>query len=233
MKAFPLMMIVAVCLGVCLANDTEPGRVSSVAIYNGKIDGLRAEDRRVCASAAAAIEAEQDRLVAQLQQIVRETIRHKEKAQNAAQVLQLLGRLRAVEAVPLLVENLGCPARGEEEPRKASVGEGKWSVPVVAAYALAEIGLPAVDPVLERLFQIPQQALSDSDFRLAGTVIGRALGKDAVPLVKHRIREEEQPVKRDRLTRLLSDVERSAIGKMESDRIKKEKQRALRAAEQR
>jgi len=205
MKPFILAMITGTCLPVCLAENPSLRGMETPKADVLQIDDLLSTDLSVQRSALRAAQRQHSELVDALQRVVRDNLPDRSRETEVRAAVRLLGDMRALKAVPLLVDLLDFKYDEEDVRRKIS-GE--------AYAALGEIGLPAVDPVLERLYARPQSKLAPAEFAYTGIVIEMALGKDALAFVKHRIQEEKDAVKRERLTRLLDAVEIRVRGRM-------------------
>ncbi len=118
---------------------------------------------------------------------------------EAAVAFRLLGHMRAVEAVPLLVENLTFSGYGRNIVRGSPVFERNYP----CAFALASVGVPAIDAVADR-------AAGGDDPRvrgLAAAVIWKALGPNlAGDYLRRRQAAESDPTKAARLGQLLETV---------------------------
>ncbi len=148
----PLLLLGSFCPpGSC--SDAAGGRKSAW------IQRLTSEDERERREARVSLVADREKTIASLLSIVSKPVTEREPfllsntPRNMA--MSLLGRLRAKEAVPDLVSWLE-PRKGQsfvvfEEPALSPAG-----------YALVEIGLPSVTPVLEI---IRQKGCSSPDTR--------------------------------------------------------------------
>lgn len=152
-------------------------------------------------AAARRIMDERRKLLVELQESVKESLVEQETQGIAKTGIRLLGHLRAIEAVPMLVENLTF------QPVPKVAGASK-SVPTEEALpcvgALTEIGLPSLGPLMKKVAES-----GDRDTILcAALVANRVLGTDlAVLYVKGEIARESAAAKKQRLMRLMERIE--------------------------
>ncbi|MGI0044369.1 MAG: hypothetical protein ACRD47_11720 [Nitrososphaeraceae archaeon] len=113
--------------------------------------------------------------------------------------IRALGRLKAEQAVPFLIDNITYSGL----PRKMRFGSPPSSEernPCI--YALIKIGYPAIDPLLDRV-------ASDQQFNqsAAARVLVLSLGAEqAKALVRLRISKENEQSKSDRLLHLMKSI---------------------------
>ena len=170
---------------------------------------LRSANKAERFEAALSLLRERRKTVEELQKIITENIKAAENTndENIKQVrwetartsIWSLGKMRAVEAVPLLVENLTFlvldPLRGGQpiEEKLPSVG------------ALIEIGTPSLEPVLQRVegLDVQDRRVTEYVARCAATVIRGVLDrKVAIAYVEDHIEQQNDPVRQQRLMRL-------------------------------
>lgn len=162
---------------------------------------LRSDDQKDRKEIGQLILQDRQRLVAELQQIVREFAADEKKQEIARPAIVLLGKLRAVEAVPVLVEHLNLPpVTLPGAPRLISPIEANPSVG-----ALIEIGSPCLQPLLMKV--------EESDDRgtliQAALVLNQVLGPDlAVAAVKLRLEQQKDAKVRQRLFKLQERIDK-------------------------
>jgi len=178
-----------------------------------RVEGLRSEDADVRQAAQETIVHDYDETVAALERVIQQNLGGKDWGQirgelahkvsrgepvpakypSAASAMRVLGELRAVRSVPLLVRYLGF--------------RPSWSVvhdhpPVLeeypAAWALASIGTPSLEQVVEACKERPDTRV------LVYLTLERVLGPRLLKeYVRNAIAAERSPEKRDRLRVLL------------------------------
>jgi hypothetical protein len=146
---------------------------------------------------------DRQRLVAELQQIVREFAADEKNQEIAKTAIVLLGKLRAVEAVPLLVEHFQMRTPVSQQSGVVSPMRSPLENPAVGA--LIEIGSPCLQPLLKKV--------EESDDRgtliLAAVVVNQILGPDlAVAAVRLRLKQPKDDKVRERLLKLQERIDR-------------------------
>lgn len=195
------------------SRSTDAQRVPFVQRAQGMViddfERLRSSNHDERNEARWAIGLERRRIIHQLHWITRSSLSDATKCETAKLAIVLLGEMRAPEAVPLLVDNLKFtlplgvgPSRIESFPTMPHV------------QALIDIGLPSADPLVKKVAQSDDEVIRER----AAIVIDQILGTDmAVLFVRDRRDRERDEVKRQRLDRLLEQidkVERNRKGKI-------------------
>lgn len=160
---------------------------------------LRTRDPRAKESAQQ-IYFDRQWLIRGLVTIVKENVRTTGREGVAADAIFLLGKLRAAEAVPFLVENICFQIQCE----RAETPSPEKAFPCVEA--LVEIGprLLDLDPLLRKVQENDNEQMA----RCAATVLHRCLGpKLAIVCVKARIEGFIDSTQRARMRRLCELVE--------------------------
>ena len=157
---------------------------------------LRSED--LAEREATAGQVEQCRLntIENLESNVRDLIGDGSRNGTVKTSIILLGRLRAVEAVPLLVEHLTFSVFYKDVKRTQLWHEGYPCI-----QALSDIGFASLDPLLKQAEQT-----DDKDYlRCAALVCTKVLGAEMTEkYIENRIEHTTDSVRRGRLQRLKS-----------------------------
>jgi len=152
---------------------------------------LDSESPEIRAQAISEILKRRDADIDALMQLLERKLTGDDRQGTVKDVMLLLGRLRAVRAVPLLVRNLTYEAFYKNTKRPQTT-EDLYP----AVNALIDIGSPSLNPVLQRL-------KSDDDSivtRTGATVIRSVLGEPlASALVKAEASAERVPDRKRRL----------------------------------
>jgi len=134
-----------------------------------------------------------------------------QQEEGVRMAMEILGHMRAQDAVPILVDNISFThaAHPGRAVRRLGVFDN-----MPAVYPLIQIGLPSLDPVVQKVAETEENIIRER----AAIVIDQILGTDmAVLFVRDRRDRERDEVKRQRLDRLLEQidkVERNRKGKI-------------------
>ncbi len=113
---------------------------------------------------------------------------------TATDLVRLLGAMRAIEAVPLLVDNVELEFFYKSTKRPQIFGDR-----FPCAAALAQIGVPSLEPLVLRVKSSDDVAV----WRSAGFVFNAVLGPRLTKAyLDDRVNEESDIVKRQRLSKL-------------------------------
>lgn len=160
MKTIMAVLFAGVILG---AQIPRQGRQKLLSELESETPNVRA------AASAEVLSHRQPGDVAAIMRIVEKYVAEGNRQGTVKDAMMLLGKLRAIEAVPLLVRNITFQAFYKNTKRPQPPED---QFPAVAA--LIEIGEPSLRPVLERLAKEDGEEL-----QLAGTSVLRGvLGKD-------------------------------------------------------
>jgi hypothetical protein len=197
-------MMVIVGTASLLAADTPIvlHQEKTKQVWQKMIAKLRSDDKKDRDEIGQLILQDRQRLVTELQQIVREFIADKKKQEIATAAIILLGKLRAVEAIPILVEHLILPpvalrptVTAPPSPLKAHPSAG----------ALIEIGSPSLRPLLKKV----EVSSDEGTLVLAAIVINGILGPDlAVAAVELRLEQQKDAKVRQRLSKLQERIDK-------------------------
>jgi hypothetical protein len=201
-----LVVVVVVCTagllaaGAPLVLDKDQEKIEQG--WRTMITRLRSEYLKDRKDIEQLILQDRQRLVEELQQIVRQFAADERRQEIAKTAILMLGKLRAVEAVPLLVEYLVLPPV-ERPPGTRQLVPPQVAHPSVGA--LIEIGSPCLQPLLKKV--------EESDDRgtliLAAVVVNQILGPDlAVAAVKLRLKQPKDDKVRERLLQLQERIDR-------------------------
>ena len=201
----------AVCLVAALAG-------AAPSALNGpradRVEGLRSGDADVRQAAKEGIVRDYDETIAALEGVIQQGLGDKDWGQiheelldrvslkgepvpakylSAASAIQALGELRAVRSVPLLVRHFGF------RPGYSIVYDhAKLLEDYPAALALANIGVPSLERLLETYKERPDTRL------IAWLVLDKALGPELQrEYVLNAIAAEKSPEKQERLREIL------------------------------
>jgi len=164
---FLIVAIVAFTIGLFLSgNSMQPVEANNSKSKNldqhAGVSGLTAENLKDREKAAEAIRNERAQLIKQLIKLAAEKVErlHPDDPKSSYPwcdskhlAVLLLGDLRAVEAVPVLLENLEY-----KNPRSIVteyLDKGGW---YPAVEALSKIGIPAIGPTIEKLGRYPPKS---------------------------------------------------------------------------
>jgi len=126
---------------------------ASAHAQGGAAERLSSGQREVRDQAVRDLLAERAALVAQLTAMINEQQDWEERSGQAKAAAYLLGEMRAVEAVPALVESINLERAGDGSMVPAPLAPVSfaelWTLPAVQA--LVKIGEPCLDAVMSRL----------------------------------------------------------------------------------
>ncbi|HTX37363.1 MAG TPA: hypothetical protein VME43_20185 [Bryobacteraceae bacterium] len=165
------------------------------------IAGLESESPEVRAKASAEVLArQQPGDIAEVMRIVEKYLKSDDRQGTVKDNMLLLGKLHALEAIPLLVQNLTFEAFYKNTKRPQPPADL-----FPAVQALIDIGRPSVRPVLARLAAEDGEKLG-----IAGaTVLRRILGlRDARALLSDEIAAAKEERSQARLRIVLSLIEK-------------------------
>jgi len=170
--------------------------------------GLQSVDRHLRRAAELAVRLQADYVIRNLQKVAGRGAKMELPEANAEAAILLLGELRAKKAAVGLVEML----KFTIQPAGFAPIRFHAEAPQIAA--LIEIGLPSLDPLIRKVASTDDEVIRER----AGIVIDQILGTDmAVFFVRDRRDRETDDTKRQRLNRLLDQidkVERNRKGKI-------------------
>lgn len=160
---------------------------------------LQSMDGNKRKNAVEAILLEKRRVMFGLSQIVSRGAAGDLPEKTTQQAILLMGQIRDEKAVPVLLENLKFTA-------KSSSGFGViFYETTPAVRALIDIGLPSLDPLLKNAAITDDEVIRER----AAIVIDQVLGTDmAVLFVQDRRDREKNDLKRQRLTRLIEQIDK-------------------------
>ena len=110
--------------------------------------------------------------IEELEKIVRRFIKDENRKGTAKTAIVLLGKLRSVECVPLLAENLALYVFYKDRKRTQSLED---AFPCVGA--LIEIGKPAVSPMIKNLETSEDEKVRELSARVIRYVEGPEIGR--------------------------------------------------------
>ena len=204
--------LAAVCLVAALAG-AAPSALNSPRAE--RVEGLRSGDAEVRQAAKEGIVKDYDETIAALEGVIQQALGDKDwgeingelldrvslkgepvpaKYLSAASAIQALGELRAVRSVPLLVRHFGFRPSYRIVFDTASVLED-----YPAALALANIGVPSLERVLELYKERPRDVRS-----IVWMMLDKVLGPDLQrEYVLNAIAAEKNPEKQEILREIL------------------------------
>ena len=160
---------------------------------------LRSKDIITREQASREILKDRQSVIEELQTVVREYVQKDDRKGTAKTAIVLLGKLRSVESVPLLVENLALWVPWTVAGRPQTTED---SLPCVGA--LIEIGMPSVGPVVEMV----QKAGDKTTTRCGAYVVKKILGtKLAMAYLADRAEGENNPIRRQRILGMQEDIQ--------------------------
>jgi len=188
------------------------GTVVSVAILCTVISSLKGEEPQVGPFAQLKSEREPERQAAveaivtyrndainAAEQIIEEFGQHEDRKGTVKASILLLGKLQSQRSVPLLLDYLTFEVFYKASKRTQSV-EDRFP----AVQALVDIGLPSVDPVIDRI----EKSKDGTVLVCAAKVLIGILGKDrAIEYVKQKLASEGDPLRKQRLSDLIAAVQ--------------------------
>lgn len=162
---------------------------------------------------AGVILEEQGWTMYDLKQMVQDSLSEGDRSRTAKVAIILLGKLRAVEAVPLLVENLTFEALYDDMTGFV-YNNHEHTMPVTriptieddypCVGALIGIGSPAIEPLMKKA----EENDDDIFMRLTATILEKILDpRTAVAYLNDRLEQQNESIRRERLTRLLKYIQ--------------------------
>lgn len=152
----------------------------------------------------ATITRERDYVVKELINIAREEQDREASWTPGATVkncaLRALGRLRASEAIPILIESIA--------PKKGQSGVIEETGVSPAYSALIEIGVPATDKLLDEVAGEGSKFRREMCCRVLEGVYTRPI---AAQVVRERLKKEDKPERVERLSRAVLFFERTTV----------------------
>ena len=164
------LLLVSLQLGRASASPAQNHETGKDAMLK-ELESESADDRRAAIAKILAGRRESNQQIADL---LAKYLAVPERKGTAKDLILLLGKLRAAEQVPLLVRALTFKVFYRETKRPQTI-EDLYP----AVQALADIGAPALDPVLDRLSQEGDEELE----RTGGAVLRDVLGMPRATLI--------------------------------------------------
>jgi hypothetical protein len=183
-KYFALSLLIA---GICLAADDGD-------VYRM----MRSEDIQERTAAANKLLDERGGTISALENVIRDLAGDSSRRGTVKSAIDVLGELRAEEAIPLLVQNLTLEVFYKETKRTQGVTD---LFPAVGA--LIKIGIQSIDPVLQRSTQADDADLLRTSSAVVRGVLGPELAKARVQLELRRTTAREAT---RRLNALLASI---------------------------
>jgi hypothetical protein len=152
---------------------------------------LDSESPEVRAHASAEILKRRDADIDALMQLLQRKLAGDDRQGTVKDVMLLLGKLRAVRAVPILVHNLKYEVFYKNTKRPQTT-EDLYP----AVNALIDIGSPSLNPILERLRREDDAIVTKAGVAVIRGVLGERL---ASALVKEEAGAEQSPDRKRRL----------------------------------
>jgi HEAT repeat protein len=156
---------------------------------------LKSEDSKERDNAAALLLQERAASVKELEAIVRGYMRDGQRKGTVKTAIDLLGEFRSAYSVPLLVDTLTFGVF-YKETKKPQPPEDFF--PSVGA--LIKIGMPSIEPVLEKAKKADDEQVSRNAALVLKGVLGSTLGRKKLEL---DLAKESDQVKKQKLSRLL------------------------------
>jgi hypothetical protein len=147
-------------------------------LNSAALNSLQSDDEAARTRAVQEILHDQSAAVEQVSAIVRKYASDPAKKGTVKSSMELLGKLRAKDAVPLLVDNLTFAVFYKNTK---ALQNADTLYPAVSA--LIEIGMPAIEPVLARV----EASSADADLQAGAAVLRGVLGAE---LAAERLRIE-------------------------------------------
>jgi hypothetical protein len=189
--------------------------VAAMAPTLNRVEALRSPEAKVREEAERAILKDREDTIAAIEALIEESLRGYDsmkviekrergegvdrKYTSAAAAIRVLGEFRSVRSVPLLVRHQGFYFPPEWASGGASGGRAPGLSDYPASIALVEIGLPALEPVLEQ-YKVRDRSWAP----ITGWIFEKVLGKDlARAYLEHALAGEKDPQKQESVRHLL------------------------------
>lgn len=157
----------------------------------GDMARLRSENQTERKAASRAILEQRARTIGELEKIVRDFVGEESRKGSAKTAVVLLGKLRAVEAVALLAENISVYVFYKSTKRIQSLED---AFPCVGA--LSEIGKPSIAAMIGNLASSEDEKVRELSARVILNVEGTEIGRI---VIEKAIEDESDPTKKARL----------------------------------
>jgi len=203
MKNMFVLAVVVMCsiFLVSFASDDASGNLPSTLWQ------IKSDQPEVREAAVAAIVNFRNQAIEEAEMIIRGFDGQDANRKIVKDAILLLGRLECQHSIPLLADRLTFFVIIVENVTFAKVRAGYRGPALESVYpcvqALIDIGLPSIDPLVEKV-------KSDDDKTVilcAGKVIETVLGKDsAVEYLMWKMSKEDDEVKKTRLFRLVEHI---------------------------
>ncbi|HPA46721.1 MAG TPA: hypothetical protein PK395_13225 [bacterium] len=162
------------------------------------LERLRSENPKERENATVMIVAARDEAIKQAEKIITESADIESQKGMVKTSILLLGKLQSQHSVSLLVNRLTFALFSMSVKRVQTFED---AYPCVQA--LIDIGLPSIDPLVEKVKNDDDEKV----VRCAGKVIKTVLGKDAaIEYLTQKMSKEGEEVKKTRLSRLVEQV---------------------------
>ena len=164
------------------------------------LDAFVSPDAFVRDDMAQRIRAHRKMILSAMIRFIDQNAGNPERKEAVTTAIILLGHLRAPEAIPFLVDKITFGHKSGEDV----VYSGRYDG-IAAVFSLAQIGLPALDPLVQRVCETDDEVIHER----AAIVMHHVLGPSFAQLyVNDRRDRESEELRRQRLGHVQSQLER-------------------------